>query len=132
MPRPRYPSAHRTRWRRLLERARSRQWAWQPEGFRRHRVRSNRVAQWEYQTRTIHDNSFRPPAGDLLSLDLAGWKRHAPLSLFKLGDGRVVYTDGRHVGRGRPTEAGGIDVQVSEFIAGDAVSILAETLLQPC
>eukprot|EP00965_Chrysotila_dentata_P084123 2777278-Pleurochrysis_carterae.AAC.1 len=64
-----------------------------------------------YETRPIQEKSIQPPAGDLQSLDLVDWKRHAALSLFKLGDGRIVYTNGRDVARSRPTTEGGIDVR---------------------
>eukprot|EP00965_Chrysotila_dentata_P042717 1417891-Pleurochrysis_carterae.AAC.1 len=77
-----------------------------------------------YNSRAIYRGSpFQPPAGDLPSLDLVRWKRHAVLSLFKLGDGRVVYTDGRDVARSRPTAEGGINVRVAEWTAGSTESL---------
>eukprot|EP00965_Chrysotila_dentata_P004597 149791-Pleurochrysis_carterae.AAC.1 len=32
-----------------------------------------------YEARPIHEKSIQPPAADLQSLDLVGWKRHAAL-----------------------------------------------------
>eukprot|EP00965_Chrysotila_dentata_P083907 2769229-Pleurochrysis_carterae.AAC.1 len=60
-------------------------------------LRAVSEAEQAYETRDVQEKSFQSPAGDLQSLDLVGWKRHATLSLFMLGDGRIVFTDGRDV-----------------------------------
>eukprot|EP00965_Chrysotila_dentata_P000394 13566-Pleurochrysis_carterae.AAC.1 len=50
--------------------------------------RAVQEAQRAYSARVPKVKSFQPPAGDLQSLNLVGWKRHAALSLFRLADGR--------------------------------------------
>eukprot|EP00965_Chrysotila_dentata_P160516 5299824-Pleurochrysis_carterae.AAC.1 len=82
-----------------------------------------------YEATTITEKSTQPPASDLRSLDLVGWKRHSALSLFRLGDGRIVYTEWRDVARSRTPGSAGIEVRVAESAGGSTESLAVEDLL---
>eukprot|EP00965_Chrysotila_dentata_P163927 5412062-Pleurochrysis_carterae.AAC.2 len=84
-----------------------------------------------YLARTSSVKSIQPPVGDLQLLDPVGWKRHSALNLFRLADGRIVYTDGRDVARRRPSEGDGVDVRVAESTGDSTEPLPAEALLQP-
>eukprot|EP00965_Chrysotila_dentata_P186610 6161923-Pleurochrysis_carterae.AAC.2 len=82
-----------------------------------------------YEATMISEKSTQPPAKDLRSLDLVSWKRHSARSLFRLGDGRIFYTEWRDVARSRPSEPGGIEVRVAESAGGSTESLPVENLL---
>eukprot|EP00965_Chrysotila_dentata_P054951 1824207-Pleurochrysis_carterae.AAC.1 len=78
--------------------------------------------------RPVIPSSIQPTPVDFTSLNLERWKSKGALSLFKLKDGRVLFTEGRDVAR-RTSRDGPIDVQLLDRAGGSVTSMPVPELL---